>query len=329
MIVVLVETDDAGVAEVSRETLTVARDVGQRAGGMPVHAVVVGPPERDLTPVAMAHLGEQGVAHVHRVVDERLSAYSAAAWASALVEVARTTGARVMTAAGTHRGNEILAHVAARTGLAMAANVVSVDGLDPLVVTRQVVGGAALEAMQLSSQAAVFSVAGHACEVVPAEQPTTPPVTVSAAPVTDADLLGKVVRTGEKAADTTAALTSARVVVGAGRGAGSADGFKPLLQLAELLGGALGVSRVVTSLGWRPHSEQVGQTGSRIAPDLYIPCGISGAIQHWAGIQGAKTILAINTDPDAPMVSRAHYAVIGDLQQIVPAINEELQRRRG
>jgi electron transfer flavoprotein alpha subunit len=88
------------------------------------------------------------------------------------------------------------------------------------------------------------------------------------------------------------------------------------------------VSRVVTSLGWRPHSEQVGQTGSRIAPDLYIPCGISGAIQHWAGIQGAKTILAINTDPDAPMVSRAHYAVIGDLQQVVPAINEELQRRR-
>jgi len=92
---------------------------------------------------------------------------------------------------------------------------------------------------------------------------------------------------------------------------------------------ALGVSRVVTSLGWRPHHEQVGQTGSRIAPDLYIPCGISGAIQHLAGCQSAKTILAINTDPDAPMVTKAHFAVIGDLHEIVPAINEELRRRLG
>ena len=93
------------------------------------------------------------------------------------------------------------------------------------------------------------------------------------------------------------------------------------------LGGALGVSRVVTSLGWRPHHEQVGQTGSRISPDLYVACGISGAIQHWAGCQSAKTILAINTDADAPMVTKAHYAVIGDLHEVVPAINSELKRR--
>ena len=116
-------------------------------------------------------------------------------------------------------------------------------------------------------------------------------------------------------------------MVGAGRGAGSADGFGDLLELTELLDGALGVSRVVTSLGWRPHHEQVGQTGSRIAPDVYIACGISGAIQHWAGCSSAKTILAINTDADAPMVTKAHYAVIGDLHEIVPAINEELRRR--
>ncbi|MBA3574158.1 MAG: electron transfer flavoprotein subunit alpha/FixB family protein, partial [Pseudonocardiales bacterium] len=97
--------------------------------------------------------------------------------------------------------------------------------------------------------------------------------------------------------------------------------------LTELLGGALGASRVVTSLGWRPHHEQVGQTGSRISPDVYIACGISGAIQHWAGIQTAKTIIAINTDADAPMVTKAHYAVIGDLHEVVPAINAELRRR--
>ncbi len=101
------------------------------------------------------------------------------------------------------------------------------------------------------------------------------------------------------------------------------------IELTELLNGALGVSRVVTSLGWRPHSEQVGQTGSRIAPDLYIPCGISGAIQHWAGCQSAKAILAINTDAEAPMVTKATYAVIGDLHEIVPAINAELRQRLG
>jgi electron transfer flavoprotein alpha subunit len=89
------------------------------------------------------------------------------------------------------------------------------------------------------------------------------------------------------------------------------------------------VSRVVTSLGWRPHHEQVGQTGSRINPDLYVACGISGAIQHWAGCASARTILAINTDPDAPMVTKAHYAVIGDMHEVVPAINAEIRRRRG
>ena len=89
------------------------------------------------------------------------------------------------------------------------------------------------------------------------------------------------------------------------------------------------MSRVVTSLGWRPHHEQVGQTGSRVTPDLYLACGISGAIQHWAGMSSSKTIIAVNNDPDAPMVTKAHYAVIGDLHEIVPAINDELRRRRG
>ena len=117
-------------------------------------------------------------------------------------------------------------------------------------------------------------------------------------------------------------------MVGAGRGAGGPNGFDGVLELADLIGGKLGVSRVVTSLGWRPHHEQVGQTGSRIAPDLYVACGISGAIQHWAGMSSSKTIVAINTDPEAPMVTKAHYAVIGDMHEVVPAINEKLRERR-
>ena len=125
--------------------------------------------------------------------------------------------------------------------------------------------------------------------------------------------------------DDSGSLKSARIVVGAGRGAGGPDGFKGVIELAELLGGSLGVSRVVTSLGWRPHHEQVGQTGSRIAPEVYIPCGISGAIQHWAGCASSKVIIAINTDAEAPMMTKATYAVVGDMHEVVPAINEELQ----
>jgi len=109
-------------------------------------------------------------------------------------------------------------------------------------------------------------------------------------------------------------------------GVGSAEGFAALEDLARLLGGAVGGSRVVTNLGWRSHADQIGQTGARIAPELYIACGISGAVQHMVGCRGAKRILAINKDRNAPMVARADYAVIGDLQEIIPALVAELRR---
>ncbi len=209
----------------------------------------------------------------------------------------------------------------------MAANVLSSSGFRPLVVKRQVVGGAVLEEMRLDREPAVLTVAGHALEPRPAHVSGLADVVDCQSEVSDADLLAGVVSTAEPEPDLSGSLRSARVVVGAGRGAGGAEGFGDLLELTELVGGALGVSRVVTSLGWRPHHEQVGQTGSRIAPELYIPCGISGAIQHWAGCASAKHILAINTDADAPMVTKATYAVIGDLHEVVPAINAEIRRR--
>ena len=328
MILVLVETDAQGATLVSREALTFARAAAARLGDQPVHAAVVAPLEESMATLVMKQLGEQGVAVVHMADDERLTTYAAAAHAAAVVDAVKAGPARMLVAAGTPRGNEVLAHVATRLEVAMAANVVAVDSVEPLVVTRQVLGGSALEEMRLDDAVAVLSVAGHACDPEPAEVPTAPDRLGYTPSVTDRDLVARVARTEVTVVDDTAALTGARVVVGAGRGAGGPDGFKDLLELTELLGGALGVSRVVTSLGWRPHHEQVGQTGSRIAPDLYVPCGISGAIQHWAGCQSAKTILAINTDRDAPMVTKAHYAVIGDLHEIVPAINEELRRRR-
>ena len=271
-------------------------------------------------------LGRYGVDSIAMVDGDAFSSFAAAAWAAAVVAA---TSDSVVLAAGTPRGNEVLAHVAVRLGARMAANAVAIDSTSPLVVRRQVLGGSALEAMQVAGgdSPAVVSVAGHACEATPADTPTSPRVSALAVEVDDADLRAKVARSEAGAPDESGALKSARVVVGAGRGAGSPDGFAELLELTERLHGSLGVSRVVTSLGWRPHHEQVGQTGSRVAPDLYVACGISGAIQHWAGMSSSKTILAINTDPDAPMVTKAHYAVIGDLHEVVPAINEELQRR--
>ena len=123
-------------------------------------------------------------------------------------------------------------------------------------------------------------------------------------------------------------LAEAKVVVSGGRGVGSAEGFAIVEELAALLGGAVGCSRVVTSAGWRPHTDQVGQTGTKISPDLYIPCGISGATQHVAGCRGAKKILAINADPEAPIFASADYAVIGDLHEILPAISAEIRKTR-
>ena len=124
-------------------------------------------------------------------------------------------------------------------------------------------------------------------------------------------------------------LRDAKVVVSGGRGVGSADGFAIIEELAGLLGAAVGCSRVVTSAGWRPHTDQVGQTGTKISADLYVACGISGATQHIAGAKGAKKILAINSDREAPILASADYAVIGDLHEIVPAISAELRRVRG
>ncbi|WP_340536991.1 electron transfer flavoprotein subunit alpha/FixB family protein [Nocardioides sp. GXZ039] len=326
MILVLLEQSPSGeLAEVSLETLTFARSLSEAGGGVPIDAVVVG----DLSEDARGLLAAYGVRDVHRLTGPGFDAFSGAAWAFGLETVLAATSSVVVTAAGTPRGGEVLAHLAARGGLPMAANVVAFDGLSPFVVRRQVVGGQAVEEMRFSVRPTIFTVAGHAVESAPAPQPGPANVVEHTPEVPAADLVARVVSTEEPEPDLSGSLKSARVVVGAGRGAGSQDGFGDLLELADLLQAPLGVSRVVTSLGWRPHHEQVGQTGSRISPDLYIPCGISGAIQHWAGCSSAKAILAINTDADAPMVTKATHAVIGDLHEVVPAINAEIRRRRG
>jgi len=186
-------------------------------------------------------------------------------------------------------------------------------------------GGSLLEEAELHGRPALLTVAPHA---VAAEAAGGAPAVERFTPtLTDADL---VVRASGRvaAAGGGVSLADARVVVSGGRGAGSAEGFAPIEELAGLLGGAVGCSRAVTMAGWRPHSDQVGQTGTKIAPDIYIACGISGATQHMAGCRGAKRLLAINPDVEAPILAAADYAVIGDLHEVVPAISEAIRRAR-
>ena len=241
--------------------------------------------------------------------------YAPAAWAAAVVDA--SGGAAAIVAAGSDRGNELLAHVAARLDQPFAANVTAVEGD---VVTRVRWGGSLLEVARLDGSPCILSVAPHAH---PAADPA--PVETLVAPD---DGSPRVLERLEESGGGVS-LRDAKVVVGGGRGVGSAEGFAIIQELAGLLGGAVGCSRVVTSAGWRPHTDQVGQTGTKISPDLYVACGISGATQHIAGCRGAKTILAINDDPEAPILAHADYAVIGDLHEIVPAVSSELRKVRG
>ena len=319
-LLVLVEIIDGVPDRLSLEALRFAGSIGG-----PIQAAVIGAPG---VGSAAGGLGAYGVATVHVVEDERLAAYSAAASASGLAAVVASGSFAAVVAPGSERGTEILAHVAARSGAPMAANVVAIQPGDRWKVTRQRWAGSLLEEAWLDGEPRLLTVAAHAVPVaasVPgAAQPTV--VRVDAA-FSDADLRTRVSRVESTASDRVS-LAEAKVVVGGGRGLGSAAAFAMLDELADLLGGTVGVSRVATSLGWRPHAQQIGQTGTRIAPDIYIACGISGAIQHTVGCKAAKRILAINTDPDAPIFGRATYAVIGDVHQVVPAIMAEIRRTR-
>jgi electron transfer flavoprotein alpha subunit len=327
-LLVLVEPGDGGPDRLSAEALGLA---GRLAGtlGVEVHAVVVASTDELPAAETMAPgLGRYGVTSVHLVVDDRLTSYAPAAWSAAVAGVVANGSFSAVIAPGSEKGTEVLAHVAARIGVPMAANVVAVEAGDRWRVTRQRWAGSLLEEAWLDGEPRMLTVAPHA---VPALEPTgagQATVTRIEPTIADSDLRARVVGQDLTATDRVS-LADAKVVVGGGRGLGSAEAFAMLDELAGLLGAAVGVSRVATSLGWRPHAQQIGQTGTRIAPDLYIACGISGAIQHIVGAKAAKRILVINTDPDAPIFRRATYAVIGDVNAVVPAISNEIRRVRG
>jgi electron transfer flavoprotein alpha subunit len=316
----LAETDADGAADASLRALSFAAGLAREA---PLAAVVFGPEDQVPRDALAAH----GAARAYLIEPGHTGGYAPQAWARALAGLAEHTGAVAVIAAGTDRGNEVMAYLGALTGLPMAANCVSAEpgGDGAYQVVRHRWAGLLLEEARLEGSPALMTVATEAVAAVTVPGPGALPVD-SYAPVLDAADLR--VRAAETAGHSSgASLASARVVVGGGRGVGGPDGFAPLEELAGLLGGVVGVSRVVTSEGWRPHRQQVGQTGTKITPELYLACGISGAIQHMAGCAGAKHIVVVNTDAGAPILAHADYAVLGDLGEVIPALVAALKAR--
>jgi len=261
---------------------------------------------------------------LHSVQMDAVSPFAPDAIATILQRAADDLDAVAVLAAGTDRGNDVMARLAARTGLPFAANCL---GVTPEGVLRYRWGGSLLELARMDSARPLITVPPFTFKVVEGAAPTAVDVQPYVAALDPKDLVVRVVEHVDPPGGGVS-LAEAKVVVSGGRGVGSKEGFAIIEELAGLLGARVGCSRVVTSAGWRPHSDQVGQTGTKISPDLYIACGISGATQHMAGCKGAKKILAINADPEAPMMSLADYSVVGDLKEIVPAISAEIRKLR-
>ena len=303
-VLVFVEVEDGNVLETSLQALALGTSIG----------------ETETVSVGASGIGGWEIQH------ELLSDYAAAAIAESLAQLVGAEMPAAVIAAGTERGNEVMAHLAALLDLPLAANITRVvESGEDWKITRVRWGGSLLEEATLTAFVKLATVAPHT--VAPAPVPNGTPTKVFTPDLDEALARTRVSERVTLSEGIT--LTTAPVVVSGGRGVGSPEGFAVLEELAGLIGGAVGCSRVVTNNGWRPHSDQVGQTGTRVAPNLYIACGISGAIQHWVGMMASKNVLAINTDVEAPMVTKADYAVIGDLHPILNAIVAEVKRRTG
>lgn len=321
MVLCVVEHENGEVEDSSFEMLTLARDVASQLDTS-MEAVVFG----EGGDAIETDLGAYGVDTLHVVEHADLDGYAPAAWATSVSQVASHTDAETVIAPGTDRGHEVLAHAAAREGLSMAANCLEVTTGDAYEVTRQRWGGTLLEYARLSGETKLLTVAKNEISAEPGGDSAESAVESFEPSLSESDLSVRLDRV-EESDEEGIPLGEARVVVGGGRGVGSAEDFDKLEALAEELDAAVGASRAAVNEGWRSHDSQIGQTGAKISPHLYIPCGISGAVQHMVGCKGTEHTLAINTDPEAAIVGHADYAVIADLHEVVPELTEVLQNR--
>ena len=318
-----IEDDDGELRPGSARWLAFAQGIAA-APACSLHAVAIGDGAAALGPL----LKGVHILHASRSMRED-SGYngSPAVSASAIADIVEEITPRLILAAATDRGHEFLAHVGGDSGDPDARELRRPPGRR-LWSRRERWGGTVLEEVRVTRRSSSRASPRVRWPPGAGTDDGSPPAVSNTSSCRRRRTFGSdsSSRPGGRRRHH---LPDARVVVGGGRGVGSAEGFASLEALAKELGAAIGVSRAVTSAGWRPHAEQVGQTGVRIAPDLYIACGVSGASQHMVGCAGAKRILVINTDPDASIIARADQAVIADLHEVVPAIAAEIRRRAG
>jgi len=314
-VAVLLETSGAQVRSTSLPAVTAARQLAQHHGGGVV-GVVLGAGVADAAQDAGRY-----VDRVLRVDAPALGAALAETWAPALVAAVKKAGATALVASATSTGKDVLPRAAALLDAGMASDILAVTGAKTF--RRPTYAGNALTDVEVATDVVVASV--RQTEFAAAAAAATAGAVESFDPGA-LDALGAEFVALHATKSTRPELTEAQVVVSGGRGTGSAEGFHVIEDLADALGAAVGASRAVVDNGWRPHSEQVGQTGKTVAPNLYIALGISGAIQHLAGMRTSKVIVAINKDPDAPIFKSATYGIVGDVLEIVPALTQQLKK---
>ncbi|MCX8032769.1 MAG: electron transfer flavoprotein subunit alpha/FixB family protein [Thermoleophilia bacterium] len=320
-ILVVAEPGQGRLANVTLESITQARVLAASLGG-PVSVAVI---SSEAAPL-VAQAGRFGADKVYVVESPELSVFRSGTFADAATAAIKAADPAVVLFSNSNDGRDVAAACAARLGVGLLVDVTDLQVKDgTLRAYHPCFGGRMIAEKEATSVPVMVTVrpSAFAREEAPKE-PEVVPLAVDFGPTSLAAKIVDVVTEslGE------IALEEASVIVAGGRGVGSAEGFGVLRELAKELGAAVAASRAVVDLGWMPHQSQVGQTGKTVSPQLYIACGISGSIQHRAGMQTSKCIVAINKDPEAPIFSIADFGVVGDLFAVVPALTEEIRRRK-
>ena len=313
-ILVLVEHADGNVKKVTLELLTKARQLGEPA------AVFIGSGAADAKP----KLAEYGAAKVYVADAPELTEYSVAPKAEVLAQLVADKSPAAVFVAATPEGKEIAGRLAVRTGSGVITD--AIDVTDGFVCEQSIFGGGTNVTSKVTKGTPVIAIRPNSTPPEASQgEAAEEQLSVS---VSDAAKGAKILDRVTEQSSGRPGLTEAAIVVSGGRGVGSAENFSVIEGLADALGAAVGASRAVTDAGWYPHEFQVGQTGKTVSPQLYIAAGISGAIQHRAGMQTSKTIVAINKDPEAPIFELVDYGIVGDLHQVVPQLTEEVNKRK-
>jgi electron transfer flavoprotein alpha subunit len=316
-VLVVVEASQAsGVKKVTLEMLTIARTLGE------VSAVVLG--GAGAAEQFAAKLSEYGATKIYAGEGEQVDGYLVAPKASTVAELVRQVQPAAVLLASTQEGKEIAGRLAVKldNGLLTDAVAVAADG----TATQIVFAGSVIVTSKVTKGLPIVTIRPNS--VTPTPAPATPAVEQLTVVASDTDKLTTVLERVAEQKGSRPELTEASIVVSGGRGVGNADNFKLVEEMADLLGAAVGASRAAVDSGYYPHQFQVGQTGKTVSPQLYVALGISGAIQHRAGMQTSKTIVAVNKDPEAPIFELADFGVVGDLFKVVPQADEEIRKRK-